>query len=710
MHLISPRKHLYQRIQIEQRAKSVSLTDGQLEAVREWARLLDSGKLVDEESNYGNFQEYIMRKLLGHKDVEHERDRIDFVVPDANGEYVLAVECKDTNTDLDERQHRPKLEHSTPMKQLWDQMGGCRLGICTNYRVFRLVKRSEGNKTWHETDFKDLYDGPDLNCGKIAEFVYVFGHIVRNGDDDLDAGLETEDKDLTDRFYRLFRNTRRMMTKEFVSCGAGHAESGDVAQTFLNRLVFLFFAEDRDLVKGGLFMDQVTGNLDTGFPDEYTDAVCRGIRDELFRVLDKGHKPREIPGFNGGLFCDKAVPNMRNMTFVDYRDTPHFEDVVPDPAPATSRKVQEIMKKHPRLSPIIQNMMEMRQYNFRTDIDVNILGHVFEQSIQELEVIRKKPDLIHKIEGIYYTPSYITDWICRRTILPYLSMSGRVQEPEELVREYAENGQLAVLEKRLRELRILDPACGSGAFLTSAAGILFEIHGAVHDTHALSGRFLTPAGLATLDNWSADSIVRNIVSDNIYGIDKNPQSVRIAQLAMFLLTANDHDPLPDTSDHIMVGNSIVSDDAISPVALKWPERFKGVFESDDPGFDIIVGNPPYGAKLTDDERKHLNKKFGIGGTNTAALFIHQSLSLLKQNGMHGFIVPKSLMFSSREWTKTREALVGYMVALVDVGKVWKNVKLEQCVYIMHGCLGGGGRKLDPLPIPSMYVMPTRSYA
>ena len=268
-----------------------------------------------------------------------------------------------------------------------------------------------------------------------------------------------------------------------------------------------------------------------------------------------------------------------DLTFADYRTASWFADVLDRLTAPSSRKVRNLLKKHPHLSPIIQNIVEMRQYNFQTEIDINILGHIFEQSIEDMADFQEgKTESVRKREGIYYTPSYITDFICRNTILPYLSVSGRATDTESLVREYAAEGKLSMLENRLGSMRILDPACGSGAFLVGAANVLLGIHGAVHDEYAKNREYFTKEGRESLDMWSKDGKIRDIVRDNIYGIDKNPYSVRIAQLSMYLLTANENQPLPDTSNHIMAGNSLIADRTVVEDAFLWDDGFPEVFE------------------------------------------------------------------------------------------------------------------------------------
>lgn len=115
---------------------------------------------------------------------------------------------------------------------------------------------------------------------------------------------------------------------------------------------------------------------------------------------------------------------------------------------------------------------------------------------------------------------------------------------------------------------------------------------------------------------------------------------------------------------------------------EFPEVFldaEGRYQGDRAGFQIIVGNPPYGASLTRRERRYFYSKFDAGTSDTAALFMLQAKRLLAKGGTASMIVPKSFTYSSI-WSETRDRLIDGLEELVDVGKVWDEVKLEQAIY------------------------------
>ena len=678
---------LYRIADIRKISKEVRPTEHQLKSVMEWAKLLESGKLADETKNYHNFSQHIMKGILGYESVSHEEDNVDFTANDPDGNPAMVVECKGTTTDLDKRQPR-KPGHSTPMKQLWDYISNTDVqwGMCTNYRFFRLVKRAEPITKYHEIDFKSMYDEDGADTDKVAEFIAVFRNIVLGGDESVGAGGEVADKEITDALYGLYRDARVMMAKEFESRDVPRTKAVDAAQVFLNRIIFLFFAESRDLVSSGLFEKQLE-QLDNRFPSENTDVVCTGVQKDLFRALNDGYRPYNIPRFNGGLFKDDIGDN--SITFSDYRPQEWFKGAA-KPRAYASKRVKNLLAKHPDLSPIICNLVEMHDYDFNTAIDVNILGHVFEQSIQELDDLRADGTSTRKAEGIYYTPSYVVDFICRHAILPYLSASGKYESPNELVMEYAASGDLPVLERKLRDIRVLDPACGSGAFLTGAASLLLEIYGEIHDTKVLKRAFMTKSGMIALDEWSEEAAMRRIVRDNIYGVDKDVQAVKIAQLAMFLLTASSNEPLPDTSDHIIVGNSIIANTDVSPIAVEWSERFKSVFDMDDPGFDIVLGNPPYKKILyLENEKEYYSKRFvsAYGSYDILVLFFELGLLLLKNGGSLGLIVSNKFLISDYG-KKIRKILldqaqINTVIDLSDAKRVFSEASVSPTIILLN---------------------------
>ena len=114
-------------------------------------------------------------------------------------------------------------------------------------------------------------------------------------------------------------------------------------------------------------------------------------------------------------------------------------------------------------------------------------------------------------------------------------------------------------------------------------------------------------------------------------------------------------------------------------AFNFEDEFKDAFEQG--GFDVIIGNPPYGAELSKIQQEYFTKEYNIGSTDTAILFIKRAIDLLKDGSKLGFIVPKALCFASN-WQKIREYIWDDIETIIDCGKVWKEVKLEQVVFIL----------------------------
>jgi len=246
-------------------------------------------------------------------------------------------------------------------------------------------------------------------------------------------------------------------------------------------------------------------------------------------------------------------------------------------------------------------MLIMDSFDFNSEVSVNILGHIFEQSISDLEEIQGSRTSDRKKDGVYYTSEYLTEYICKNTIIPYLSKSKTANSPQELVSEYIEDDNVDELERKFHDIKILDPACGSRAFLVKAVDVLLDIHKAISDYKQYSGKYST-GGQFSLTKWNEESQIRMIIEDNIYGVDINPQSVEIARLSMFFKTTSSTRKLPDLSENIIAGNSLISDSNIDSNAFSWKDKFANIFfhpslkqldQEHVNGFDVIIGNPPW---------------------------------------------------------------------------------------------------------------------
>ena len=646
--------------------KNVELSDKQTKASKKWLELLKQNKLEDEKPNYIKFAKIVLDDILGYETdkIKHEQNNVEFQYQFTNGKTVC-FETKGTKTkDLFARQHYAKKEQSTPIKQLWGYMADSEFGICTNYKNFVLVIREKGLSKYHEFDFETIDDE-----SKLKEFVGIFSkeRIEKDFVTDLHFESYHEEKEFTEEFYKLFHETRLMLIKEFQDNGLDKSMSIHITQIFLNRLIFVFFVEDGGFITNKtLFHDRVIELLKPGQITEHTRKIYGEIM-SLFVSFDKGSDTLEVPEFNGGLF---SGPLPEKAHFNDLHDKSFFSDVMQKSKIVNMAPIDEhtkdIVKRHPCLNPIISNLLTMESFDFNTEVNVNILGHIFEQSISDIEKLQGNKDSERKKDGVYYTPEYITDYICRNTIIPYLSKSNKVLQPHELVDEY--DGDIETLEKRFMEIKILDPACGSGAFLIKAAEILLEIYKEIQNYKQSHGKYTTD-GQYHLRKWNEEVEIRAIIEANIFGVDKNRQSVEITKLAIFIKTASQTRKLPYLSNNIKVGNSVVYEGDDVENAFDWKKRFPEILsdliDENERGFDVIIGNPPYVRyqdleyisymKLPEPNTLQLEKDFTIPKyADLSAYFFYHSMNILRRRGMLGFISSDSWMHS------------GYGLALQEV--------------------------------------------
>ncbi len=212
--------------------------------------------------------------------------------------------------------------------------------------------------------------------------------------------------------------------------------------------------------------------------------------------------------------------------------------------------------------------------------------------------------------------------------------------------------------EELGRVHIVDPACGSGAFLIEAFDQMFA------EYQKAQGILIELQGATLFDTR------RTILEHNLYGVDLNGEAVEIARLSCWIKTAEFGKELTSLDHNIREGNSVVSDPAVHPKALDWQAAFPEVFAAG--GFDVVVGNPPYVRQEWIKEYKpHWEQQFQ-SYNSTADLFVYfyeLALKLLKPNGRLGFI-------TSGGWVRGNygEQLRGYLAknagleSMIDFGE------------------------------------------
>jgi type I restriction-modification system DNA methylase subunit len=297
-------------------------------------------------------------------------------------------------------------------------------------------------------------------------------------------------------------------------------------------------------------------------------------------------------------------------------------------------------------------------YDFSA-IEADVLGNIYEQYLGHILKKSEKRAKItknhahRKEQGIYYTPTYIVDYIVRNTL-------GEMLKDKKV---------------DVEKIRILDPACGSGSFLIKAFDVLNEYY-LTHDKNYSQTQIDFKTGLPFTTKVK-------ILKNNIFGVDLDKQAVEIAQLNLLLKIAEKGHRLPLLQENIKCGNSLIDDPAIAgDKAFKWEEEFKEIMK--EGGFDVVIGNPPYFILKKKDPLQSVRYFNGLskGVINSAAIFVKRGFNLLKTGGYLGFIIPKSFLYVE-SWSPLRKFLLEktHLLQIIDVSKAFKDVKLEQVIII-----------------------------
>jgi type I restriction-modification system DNA methylase subunit len=379
-----------------------------------------------------------------------------------------------------------------------------------------------------------------------------------------------------------------------------------VVQQTIDRIIFLRIAEDRSVEPYGTLRE----------------AIKQGdFYQNLYRQFEQADEK-----YNSGLFDFKKDKISKSLTI--------------------DNKV---------LKTIINELYYPESpYEFSV-LSVEILGSAYEQFLGKViridkahrAKIEEKPE-VRKAGGVYYTPQYVVDYIVKNTV-------GKLTENKT--------------PKEISKIKIVDPACGSGSFLIGAYQFLLDWHKNYYTDNGKISKGskdnpLTPDGNLT----TAEK--KRILLNNIFGVDIDVNAVEVTKLSLLLkcmegetqasiaqqMKLFNERVLPTLDNNIKDGNSLVDIDfyetqldfgeekKIKP--FNWAKGFSDVFKQG--GFDVVIGNPPY-VMLQNLEtrevfeyalRKFQSAKYKI---DTYQIFTEQSIKLLKEQGLLGFITPNTFL-------------------------------------------------------------------
>jgi len=308
-------------------------------------------------------------------------------------------------------------------------------------------------------------------------------------------------------------------------------------------------------------------------------------------------------------------------------------------------------------------------------ISPEILGNVYEQFLGKIirlteghrAKIEEKPE-VKKAGGVYYTPEFIVEYIIEKTV-------GKLIKGKT--------------PKQISNVKILDPACGSGSFLLGAYSKLLQHH-LYYYSNRKNPKIYKNQIYQGKDGWWNLTIKekKRILLNNIYGVDIDNQAVEVTKLSLLLkvLEGESRDvfekqqklwperALPDLGNNIKCGNSLIDPDFYSGGIQKslfdenemfrinifdWKNEFSEILENG--GFDVVIGNPPYVrqetlGKLKEYFQTHYQAYHGIA--DLYVYFIEKGVSLLKDGGYFSYIVANKWMRAKygeplRKWMKNR---------------------------------------------------------
>lgn len=633
--------NLFNRKTLKRHIKPAPIPADHLAALDAWADMIRSGRVyaLKETALHGQFAAKIIEGVLGYHGpaggadytVATEqailRGSVDLALGrfgEKTPEILAPFELKGADTrDLDAIMPG---RNKTPVQQAWEyamNARGVKWVLVSNMIELRLYGFGEGTTAYEAFQLDRLTD-PD----EYARFMLLLSadSLLSGRTLDLLKQSRAEDRDITDSLYHDYKALRLKLIGAVQAAdpaiAALHAIA--VAQKILDRVLFIAFAEDTGLLPDNT-LSQAFVTRDPYNPRPVWDNFLG-----LFNGIDKGSDALKIPRYNGGLFRQDDTINALAL---------------PD--------------------DVCEGFKTLGEYDFASEVSVTVLGHIFEQSIADVERLQAQArgeeteeeratgtTGRRKRDGVVYTPDYIARFIVAETLGAHLEEAFTA-----ILRAHAKTGanlsdyaaipwrrKSAELEAwqayraRLKTLRIVDPACGSGVFLIMAFDFLKAELGRVNDKIAdLQGKDQHIQDLIDPDS--------EILTNNLFGVDVNVESIEIAKLSLWIKTARRGKVLDSLDGNLRVGDSLIEDSNFAYLdhAFTWETAFPSVFA--EGGFDVVLGNPPYvRMEFLKTLKPYLEKRYEVASdrADLYCYFYERGLRLLRPGGRLGYIAPNKL--------------------------------------------------------------------
>lgn len=589
--------------------------------------------------------------LITEKKNEKDSKKADGAIQ-RDGKVIGIIELKDHKT--------PNLTQvETQAFGYKNQHRGTKYVIISNFEKLRFyIDDATEYREWDlfslkEEDFKELYFC--LSWGTLSQDLPIKAKT---------ESVSNEDQ-ITQQLYKDYSAFKREVFADILKNNTTDETPKEQilllfkkTQKLLDRLLFIFFAEDCELLPPNMIL-QIIGEWEQlKALDAYTPLYDR-IK-KYFGYLDAGNESKNIFAYNGGLF--KPDEELDRLTISD-----------------------EVLARYTR---------KLSEYDYASEVDVNILGHIFENSLSEIEEVTAQinageaPSVSkRKRDGVFYTPQYITKYIVENTV-GRLSAEKKAELGIDEDEYFADKNRQMATKKRLLDkldayrewlkgITICDPACGSGAFLNAALHFLIDEHKLLDEMDAK----VRGAGLVFPD------VENYILEENLYGVDINEESVEIARLALWLRTAKKCRKLSSLNNNIKCGNSLIGDPEIGgDKAFNWQAEFPQVFAKG--GFDIVIGNPPYVhlesinetsvALAQTGQYKTYNKRGDL-----YCIFVEKGFQIAKVHAYVSYIMPNKWMQAGYGKELREFMLSRNLNRLIDFGdlQIFEGATTYPCIFV-----------------------------